>query len=66
LLTKQQIRIAAIEAKTQRIMLTEEDFLKAARELQTKLQRQKDNRVERTHRTLIIAQHTESLWEKLL
>ncbi|MBT0160640.1 hypothetical protein G4O51_11740 [Candidatus Bathyarchaeota archaeon A05DMB-2] len=45
-------------------MLTEKNFEKAAAELKAQLQRRREIHRDEIHQTLIIALHTDSLWEK--
>jgi hypothetical protein len=44
--------------------LTEKDFDNAVADLKAKLQRERENKREEIHKALIIALHTDSLWEQ--
>jgi hypothetical protein len=44
--------------------LTQKDFVNAVKELKEKLQRERDLKREEIHRILLIAMHTDALWEK--
>lgn len=45
-------------------MLTQKDFQDAIDDLKAKLQRKREIHRDEIHQTLIIALHTDSLWEK--